>query len=133
MTQLRIDPVTRDLVREGDTFVRVSGPQEYRQHAQLRLGIFEGELFLDARNFTRWLGMLFEKGTLPQLSERHLTERILGTPGVVSVTSIEVSAPNALRNATCRWSGATSAEDGRRRIPTHDVVSLTMPTLIDGG
>lgn len=132
MSQMQINVGTRDLVREGGTFVRTSGVNEIRQHVALRLGLFRGECPLAAQRGMRFIGLIYEKGTPPQLIENECAETILGTPGVATLADIEVTAPNALRHASVTWSGFTSIDDYNRRAPVHDTVALA-PGRTDEG
>lgn len=132
MSQLQINVGTRDLVREGGSFVRTTGASEIRQHVALRLGLFRGECPLAATRGMRFVGLIFEKGTSPQLIENECAETILGTPGVATLTDIEVTAPNALRHASVTWAGLTSIDDFNRRAPVHDTVALA-PGRTDEG
>ena len=124
MSQLTIHAGTRDLVREGGTFTRVQGIPEVRQHVQIRLGLFLGECVLAATRGMRYIGLIFEKGTPAQLVENEVAETILGTPGMVALTSIDVDGPDALRLATCAWAGLASLDDYNRRVPIHDTTAL---------
>lgn len=124
MSQLAIDPVTRDLVRTGGTFTRATGVSEIRQHCALRLGLFRGECFLAASRGMRYVGLIFEKGTAPQLIENEIAETILGTPGIATITDIAVTGPNSVRHASVTWAGLTSIDDYNRRAPIHDTVAL---------
>lgn len=125
MSQLQIHSGTRDLVRDGDTFVRVTGQSEIRQHVAVRLGLFVGECFLAATRGMRFVGMIFEKGTSPQLIENEIAAAILGTPGVLAIADIAIDGPDSLRHASVTWSGYMSADDLTRRAPIHDTIALT--------
>jgi hypothetical protein len=132
MSQLQINVGTRDLTREGGSFVRTSGPPEIRQHVALRLGLFRGECFLAASRGMRFVGLIYEKGTSPQLIENECAETILGTPGVATLVDIEITGPNSLRHATVTWAGLSSLDDFNRRAPIHDTIALAPGRSDDG-
>ena len=47
MSTWKIDPDTRELVREGGSLVRISGVDEIVQNVRIRLLLFRGEVLLD--------------------------------------------------------------------------------------
>lgn len=126
MSQMRVDASTGDLVREGGSFVRVTGLEEVAQHVRVRLRLFAGEVITNLTLGTRYFGLIFEPGTPPERVEGEITSVIIGTPGVVSVDDIDLEVDNETRRGTVDWDGTASLDDARARIPLHDKFSVSL-------
>ena len=100
MTVLRdiaIDPVTRDLVFDGQNFAINEGRRAVAQRLSIKFGTFEGEWYLDES-----AGLPYQEQVLvrnPNLSVIGALFRreILGTPGVTGLRSFDLDFDSANR------------------------------------
>ena len=87
---LKIDPATGDLVIEGGQLATVSGTDAIAQAVRSRLAFFRGEWFAD-----KSIGLPFYEAILvknPNLDavREFIRSEIAATPGIVSVTAIDL-------------------------------------------
>lgn len=127
MSMFKVDKDTGELVREGNSFVRVDGTEEILQHNRIRLRMFRGECEFNLVLGMRYIGQasISEKGVPNERIESEFVDAILGTPGMVEVDrNLTVSAPDANRRATVTYTGTASIIDANERIPLHDTFTL---------
>lgn len=87
---LKIDPITRDVVIENDDFVLIDGLDAIRQELDIALHTFLGEWFLDTRIGMPWFQKIL--GAKPRLSVvlSIFRDAILKVNGILSVTDLNV-------------------------------------------
>lgn len=97
-----IDPVTHDMViRDGD-FVIVKGVQAIVQRVKIRLLFFLEEYILDPEEGTPWFEQILIKNPDMVAVSSILKERILGTPGIVSLQSFGIEKAESVGGARKR-------------------------------
>lgn len=111
MSVKRVDPVTNRLVRSAAGFVRVDGADEIAQGCDVRLKKLAGEDPWNVEDGTRWLELVFLKGTPESLIIGELTARILSQPGMQAVDEIEASRVGD--SLIVDWSGTASVSSLR--------------------
>lgn len=81
-----------DMLLEGGTFQWAEDGTQAAQHANVRLLLFKGELSHGGKLTTKteggtdWYGKVFPMDISQAEKELHLKGRILGTPGISSIT-----------------------------------------------
>jgi hypothetical protein len=97
---LKIDPITRDLVIEKGDFVLVDGLDAIRQELDIALHTFLGEWFLDTRIGMPWFQKIL--GEKPRLSVvlSIFRDAILKVNGILSVTDLNAEVNAAERELT---------------------------------
>jgi hypothetical protein len=103
----------RQLDANGDYVVGqpflTNTPATVAQAAQTRLKLWRGEWFLNTADGTPWLQSILGKGQNP---DPQIQQRILGTPGVTSITAYSSSASATTRGYTVTCTIATLYDDG---------------------
>lgn len=77
----------------------LNAPDGVAQAIKTRLLLFRGEWFLDVTDGTPWTTQVLDKYTQDQY-DAAIQDRILGTPGVVQITSYSSSVNTAARTLT---------------------------------
>jgi hypothetical protein len=94
---LKIDPLTGDLVIENGDLAQVSGTDAILQSIRTRLGFFLGEWFLDeAQGIPYFESILVKNPNFPAVREL-LRRALLETPGVLEVTSLRLRFTSSTR------------------------------------
>ena len=86
----------------------MDSPQAVAQAIQTRLALWTGEWFLDATEGTQWVGGVVGHNT-QATRDLVIKERVLDTPGVVSIDSYGSSVANRVMTATARVTTAYGA------------------------
>lgn len=88
---LAVDPVTNDLSLDADgNLATVINAEAVAQHVRQRLKSFRGEWFLDTTAGVPWLDQVLGYQYDPALAESVIKAEILGTDGVIEITSFSV-------------------------------------------
>lgn len=87
MIDIKIDPVTNNLVIENGDFVLVKDADEIAQSLRIRLRMALGNWFLDNRLGVDYFGIILKKGYSLSQIERELKRVIKETIGVTGITS----------------------------------------------
>jgi len=127
VSQLKTDPATGRLVREGGAFVRVTGAEEVAQHLATRWRLIRGEVPTDLTRGMLYFGeipAILSKGTDTNLIEGQYIDVALGTPGIVQVDDLEGTYDAAERTATISIDATIGLDDARRRVPLHDTFEI---------
>lgn len=77
----------------------LNAPDGVAQAVKTRLALFVGEWFLDVTDGTPWTTQVLDKYTKDQY-DAAIQDRILGTPGVVQITSYSSSVNTTTRTLT---------------------------------
>lgn len=91
MKDLRLDPITHDLVVADYGISLVEGAEFVRQNVKQRLLHFFNEWFLDLEAGTPWIESILIKGARQSQVEAILKARIIGTPGIVSLNRFSMA------------------------------------------
>ena len=75
-----------DLDFTGGNITMLSGVEEIRQKAKIRLQFFKGEWFLDQRVGLPYFQEILEKGTSLTVVSNRLRTAVETTPGIASIT-----------------------------------------------
>ena len=126
MSQFQVDADTGALVRVDGSFVRIDGVEEIAQHVRVRLRLIQGEVPYNTLLGLRYLGVLLGKGTPPEVRDSEIADAVVGTPGVVTVQNVSSVLDDSTRVLTVTFSATIDVADARRRIPLHDVFSITL-------
>lgn len=86
-----------DIVTSGEQFA--VGKDATRLAIICRLRLFLGEYFLDATDGTPWFQNILGK-TSRDIAETNIKQRIITTPGVVSLTEFDMTLDNKARKIT---------------------------------
>jgi hypothetical protein len=104
---LKIDPLTGDLVIEDGDFVWVSGIDAIEQDLRTALLMFRGEWFLDLTEGVPYhQSILGQKTPLPVIREIFRVQ-LLAVPGVLAVLTLDVSFNAPTRKLTVTWRVST--------------------------
>ena len=123
MSALAIDSVNFEIVRDArGSLTRISSSEEIRQWVQTRLLLFQGEMPLVSQDGTRYIGFILEKGTPESLITAHIRDRIVGTPGVVSVDRLDLAGPDADRAITVSYDATIQDSDLNERRTLSDTL-----------
>jgi hypothetical protein len=120
---MQIDPATNRLVR-GSSFLRREGAAEIAQGCDVRLKKLAGEDPWNQSDGTRWLELVFRKGTPEALILGELTRRILSQPGMVTVDEIEATRTGDSELAV-DWSGTASISNLNERLRIEGRTEIT--------
>jgi hypothetical protein len=123
MSVLQIDPVANRLVR-GSSFLRREGAAEIAQGCDVRLKKLAGEDPWNQSDGTRWLELVFRKGTPEALILGELTRRILSQPGMVTVDAIDAERTGDSELAV-DWSGTASISNLNERLRIEGRTEIT--------
>lgn len=93
----------------------LNAPDGVGQAVLTRLELFTGEWFLDVTDGTTWTTQVLDKYTKDQY-DAAIQDRILGTPGVVQITSYSSSVNTATRTLTV--SVAINTQYGQTTLST---------------
>lgn len=96
-----------DLAVESGDLALVGGADSVAQHIRIRVRFFLGEWFLDESRGVPYLQRVFVKAPRPGLVQSVLRKAIEGTPGVRSVTELDVSTDARTRKAVATWRATT--------------------------
>lgn len=115
MALLSTDPIDVATDANGDLFMDANGTKFSRgltgvvQAARIRMRLFLGEWFLNLDSGVDWWAVLGEKwdATAEAKLRDDLTATILGTPGIVSVTSLTLDLNPTTRVLTINWQAKT--------------------------
>ena len=91
MLDLKLDPVTHDLVVNDYAIFLIGSHESVRQNVKQRLLHFLGEWFLDLSAGTPWIESILIKGARQTQVEAILKARIIGTPGIRSLDSFSLA------------------------------------------
>lgn len=94
---LMLDPDTWDLAIVGGTVPLVKKSDAIRQNATQRLKIYQGEFFLDLTEGTPFYQSILGKRVDIFLIDQILQERIIDTPGIISLDEFELDYDASLR------------------------------------
>jgi hypothetical protein len=98
-----------DLAVSGQDLQLVAGKDAIRQALDIRLKFFRGEWFLDLNIGMPWLQQVLIKGPSPSLLTAVFRKEILGTPGVKSLSSLDLQFDRATRMLSGSFSCDTDA------------------------
>lgn len=100
MTDLALDPVTRDLILP----IRpVTGAERVAQSVGIRLRAWLGEWFLDLNHGVPYIQQIMGKGVRPEIVEAILRAQILDVRGVKSIKTFNIEINNQTRSAAVRF------------------------------
>lgn len=100
MTDLALDPVTRDLILP----VRlVAGAERVAQSVGIRLRAWRGEWFLDLGHGVPYIQEIMGKNIRPEMVEAVLRAQILDVQGVKSIKSFRIEINNQTRVASVNF------------------------------
>lgn len=133
MSQLTLDPISRDLQRVSGTFGRVTDGPEIVQHVDTRVLLIRGEAFLDTTLGVDYFGVVWIKGINPALVSAEIRDAIVGTPGVVEILTFEFDANDSERILGIEWTGEGSLDNLDERIPLHDRIELPAGSVGENG
>lgn len=104
---LKLDPITGDLVVTDGDLVFVSGVDSILQDIRLALGFFLGEWFLDETEGIPYFQKILGVKNPDLLAIREIyRQRLLAVPGVLDVLSCVVT-PAAARTLKINWKVST--------------------------
>ena len=92
MRDLRLDPLTHDLVIAGFDLAVTDNAESIAQNVKQRLLMFTDEWFLDLSEGTPWLEQIMVKGQRQGEVEDILKARIRETPGIQELTAFSFEA-----------------------------------------
>jgi len=108
MSDLVIDPTTGDLqILNGDLSL-TSGIDGIAQNIRIRLNFFLGEWFLDTSQGMPYFQNVLVKQPNSQAIRAIFRKAILTTPGVLSVTNLELDLDNSLRKLSVSFQAETT-------------------------
>jgi hypothetical protein len=93
-----------DIDISAGTLVVTAGVEAVRSAVRIRLQAFLGEWFADATIGTPWFQSILIKNPDPSVLNSVFRDRITGTLGVTSLTSLDLSYDRANRKLTVRFS-----------------------------
>lgn len=93
-----------DIDTSAGTLVIIGGVESVQQAVRIRLRTFLGEWFADTTVGTPWLQSILIKNPDPSVLSSVFRKRILGTPGVSSLNSLDLAYDRANRKLTVRFS-----------------------------
>lgn len=97
-----------DLAYSKGDLSLTSGLTSVVQHARMRLGLFRGEMYNDTAEGTPYFQQVFAKGVDAKVLDQVFRDRILGTPGVVRLTSLQLVWNTVVRSLTVTWAAVSS-------------------------
>lgn len=124
MSQLQIDESTGELVRTNGQLVRVSGEDEVLQHVRIRLRLFREEVPLNLSLGMQYVGIIFKAGSTESAIEGEFRSQILETPGVSSITDLDMDLDAATRVLSVDWSGTIDVAELRDQLPVADAFTV---------
>lgn len=92
-----------DLKVEAGDLVLVSGADAIVQAVRIRLQFFRGEWFLDLSAGLPWFQSVLIKNPDPNILHTVFRDEILGTPGILSLSSLTLTSDTAARTLTVRY------------------------------
>ena len=114
MTVLRdiaIDPVSHDLVFDGQHFATVEGRQAVAQRLLVKFSMFEGEWFLDLDAGIPYRDEILVKNPDINLVGTVLRREILSTEGVTGLREFDISFDSARRELSLSFVAETDEGD----------------------
>lgn len=112
-----LDEQTNDLfLREDGNLAVVTGAEAVGQHGRQRLKSYRGEWFLDVTAGMPWLDQIFGKRYNPALAEAVAKAELLGTDGIVAITSFSVSFLDGPRNLVMKDIQVTTVYDPEEEV-----------------
>lgn len=107
MSDIAINPTTGDLqILNGDLSL-TSGSSGIAQNLRIRLNFFKGEWFLDATQGMPYFQNVLVKQPNSQAIRAIFRKAILTTPGVTSVSNLELDLDNSLRKLSVSFEAET--------------------------
>jgi hypothetical protein len=109
MSDIKLDVNTGDLVFENGDLVLATGADAIAQHLKIRLRMFEGEWFLDPRQGLPYFRQILQK--TPDVSSIGgiFRQAILETPGVESITRLDVELNRQTRALSINFTAKVDA------------------------
>jgi hypothetical protein len=101
------DPTTWDLKVTNGDLVLVSNADAIQQHLIQRLKLFRGEWFLDLDAGVPYFQDILVKNPNPALVDGVLKDAILGSPGVLELTSFSMIYDTTARTLTVTFTVET--------------------------
>ena len=108
---LEIDPDTNDLILAGGDLVLVKDVAGIRQEAEIRMGFFLGEWFLDQTQGVPYFQDIFVKAPNLTAIKTILTDAVLETQGISSLTSLELDYDRSARKLSVVWSALSDLNE----------------------
>lgn len=126
MSQIQVDAATGDLIIDGGSLVRVDGVDEIAQHIRVRLRLLRGEV-PERQDLGMPIFDLLIKGPTYDLLTQTIRDTIQGTPGVVSVESVDLGDLDAAtRTLPVTFDATVSLGNLAQRIPLHDTITVQL-------
>lgn len=97
MSDLKLDLETGDLVLEDGDLLLDSGQEAIQQNLYQRLKCYKGEWFLDLSDGVPYYQDILKKNPNPLTVDAALKTAILGTPGVLELTSFNLNLDTVTR------------------------------------
>lgn len=116
MTDLALDPITRDLVITSGSPIAINGPAEVAQAIGIRLRCFLGEWFLDTTHGVPYLERVLGKVPRPELVEAVLRAQVLSVAGVTGLEAFELRIDPRTRVAQVTFIATTKAGVARGQL-----------------
>lgn len=121
MTDLALDPISRDLVfggAPGKAALRLlDGPEETAQAIGIRLRCWLGEWFLDATHGVPYLEQVLGKNRRREIVEAVLRAQILGVDGVSAIESLTLTLDRQQRTARVDFVALTPKGPAAGSVP----------------
>lgn len=108
---LQIDPDTRDLILANGDLVLVKDGAAIRQEAQIRMGFFLGEWFLDQTQGVPYFQDIFVKAPNLSAIKTVLSDEVLKTVGISSLTSMLLDHDASARTLRVTWKGLSDLNE----------------------
>lgn len=125
MSRFLLDTTTHLPVRQGGAFVRVSGAQEIAQNVKVNLGLVRGESWLDTTLGVPYFEEVLRKGVSPAALQGVFRDAILGSDGIVGITSLVLTFDPETRVLTVDYSATGSLDELAEDLEITD--SLEIP------
>lgn len=126
MSRFKLDPTTHLLVREGGSFVRISGAEEIRQNVEVRLRLFRGEAWLNILLGVPYFEQVLIKGADAAALESVFREAILGADGIVSITSLRLTFDPAARVLTVDYKALGTLDELADDLVVEDTLEIPL-------
>lgn len=110
MSDIKLSELTSEIELSNGDFQLTESVDAIRQHLSQRLRTFLGEWFLDTTTGVPYYEKILVKNPIAQVIEETLVTVILGTPGVLELTSLELDLDGATR--TLRVDFSVRSTDG---------------------
>lgn len=109
MTDLALDPISRDLILKAGSPVAHAGPAEVAQSVGIRLRAFLGDWFLDTTHGVPYRESILGKVPRPEIVEALLRAQILDVRGIVGIEAFDLTIDKPTRRADVRFTARTTA------------------------